>query len=138
MTMHAAKGLEFGTTLLLDVSEDRLPNPWAGEHEKERGTYADWLERQRHLLHVAATRAADRVFVGWVGQPSPFLVKALEAVTPTFGMREGPDGRLQMDVSRLTHDPAGLKHKAQDGPLGSKELAESLHDHVHSLLLKER
>lgn len=50
MTIHAAKGLEFGNVFIVGVEEELLPsamsldNPWA-------------VEEERRLLYVAITRA---------------------------------------------------------------------------------
>ncbi len=138
MTMHAAKGLEFRATLVLDVNGDTLPNPWAGKHEKEHGTYGDWLERQRNLLYVAVTRASDEVFVAWAGRPSPFLSNALGSSTPDSGVGDASLERLVFDVSALSTDPAGLRAFGGREPLTGPRLVEALRPFVRGVLDDER
>ena len=55
------KGLEFDYVLLLDVTA---------------GNYPDSQE-SRHLLHIAATRAAHQLWLISVGSPSPLLPQTL-------------------------------------------------------------
>lgn len=138
MTMHAAKGLEFRAVLVLDVSEDKLPNPWAAQHEKERGTYGDWLERQRNLLHVAVTRASDLVCLAWVGQASPFLANALEQTPPRQSIVEDAWSQLAFDASGLTNDPAGLMSSSRGRLMNGSELIEALRGYVGPLTKEER
>jgi DNA helicase-2/ATP-dependent DNA helicase PcrA len=54
---HQVKGLEFDYVVLVDVNEDSYPD----------------TEESRHLLHVAATRAAHQLWLVSTGTPSPIL-----------------------------------------------------------------
>lgn len=56
-TMHAAKGLEWDAVAVLGVHEGSVPHPRAVT-ERE-------LAEERRLLHVAFTRARDRLWVSW-------------------------------------------------------------------------
>ena len=82
MTMHSAKGLEFGTVFVPSLVDMIVPNGSA----KMRGE----TEEERRLFYVASTRARDRlIFSSYTGQEngeyvrlSPFLeeigIKTLE------------------------------------------------------------
>lgn len=89
-TVHGAKGLEFETVFLPDLS-DRLWND-RGPREliklpSEVVELTDWqespLEEERRLLYVALTRARNRLYLGYTNQddngnpvlPSQFLVE---------------------------------------------------------------
>ncbi len=56
MTMHSAKGLEFGTVYVAGVEEELFPARQALESAGE-------LEEERRLFYVAITRAKKRVFI---------------------------------------------------------------------------
>ena len=51
MTMHASKGLEFDTVVVIGVADGIIPDPDAD------------IEEERRLLFVACTRARERLFV---------------------------------------------------------------------------
>jgi DNA helicase-2/ATP-dependent DNA helicase PcrA len=59
--VRQVKGLEFDYVVLLDVTESAYP--------------AD--DEARHLLHIAATRAAHQLWIVATGTPSPLLPEAL-------------------------------------------------------------
>jgi len=60
MTLHAAKGLEFGTVFLPGWEEGLFPHPRALDEKGEGG-----LEEERRLAHVGLTRARRRAFVSF-------------------------------------------------------------------------
>jgi len=57
MTVHASKGLEFGTVFVIGMSEGIFPNERATA-ESKRG-----LEEERRLAYVAYTRAKHKLFL---------------------------------------------------------------------------
>ncbi len=57
MTVHAAKGLEFGTVFVSGMEEGLFPHQGMGG-EKDRDE-----EEERRLFYVAMTRAKDRLFL---------------------------------------------------------------------------
>ncbi|WP_419697315.1 UvrD-helicase domain-containing protein (plasmid) [Mesorhizobium muleiense] len=73
-TMHRAKGLEFRAVALPHLDADTFPPPWIVNRQHDEGSKRQYLERQRSLLHVAATRAKDHLLVSWVGAPSAFIL----------------------------------------------------------------
>ncbi len=55
-TIHSAKGLEWGTVVLIWATEGKIPSPMSlGD--------PDDLEEERRLVYVAATRAKDRLVI---------------------------------------------------------------------------
>jgi DNA helicase-2/ATP-dependent DNA helicase PcrA len=70
LTIHAAKGLEFGHVFISGLEDGLFP------HEKsfERGAHAD-DEEERRLFYVALTRAKERVYLSYA------------QVRTVFGMR---------------------------------------------------
>jgi DNA helicase-2/ATP-dependent DNA helicase PcrA len=60
MTLHAAKGLEFGTVFLPGWEEGLFPHPRALDEKGEDG-----LEEERRLAHVGLTRARRRAYVSF-------------------------------------------------------------------------
>ncbi|MBI3507136.1 MAG: UvrD-helicase domain-containing protein [Proteobacteria bacterium] len=60
MTLHAAKGLEFGTVFLPGWEEGLFPHPRALNEKGEDG-----LEEERRLAHVGLTRARRRAYVSF-------------------------------------------------------------------------
>jgi DNA helicase-2/ATP-dependent DNA helicase PcrA len=59
--VRQVKGLEFDYVVLLEVGEASYPDQ----------------EEPRHLLHIAATRAAHQLWVTTTGDPSPLLPQTL-------------------------------------------------------------
>ncbi|RLJ70011.1 DNA helicase-2/ATP-dependent DNA helicase PcrA [Hydrogenivirga caldilitoris] len=70
MTIHAAKGLEFGAVFLPRLEEEILPHRSAFEDSSE-------LEEERRLFYVAVTRAKEKLYLSYTKskgrKPSRFL-----------------------------------------------------------------
>lgn len=77
MTIHAAKGLEFGNVFIVGVEDDLLPSAMSKENPWE-------IEEERRLLYVAITRAKRFCMMSFASsrfrngmtvttKPSPFL-----------------------------------------------------------------
>ena len=56
MTVHSAKGLEFGTVFVVGLEEELFPNQCAQTSPRE-------MEEERRLFYVAITRAKDYCFL---------------------------------------------------------------------------
>lgn len=72
MTMARAKGMEFECVLIAGVGQDDMPASWVMKNLAE-ADQADFMQRERSLLYVSATRARDELAVVWSGKPSPIL-----------------------------------------------------------------
>ena len=77
MTLHTAKGLEFGTVFIVGMEEGLLPH----SRSLEMGDYTA-IEEERRLAYVGLTRAKDLLYLTYAshryrqftsGQPSRFL-----------------------------------------------------------------
>jgi len=75
-TMHVAKGLEFPAVALVACSSTRLPLAQALNGVDDPSDKDEVIERERHLLYVAATRARENLIVTYTGSPSGFLPKS--------------------------------------------------------------
>lgn len=58
MTIHSAKGLEFGCVYIVGVEEGLFPSPMAGSSDQG-------LEEERRLFYVAVTRAEKNVTISF-------------------------------------------------------------------------
>jgi DNA helicase-2/ATP-dependent DNA helicase PcrA len=94
LTVHKAKGLEFGTVFLVGLIEDRFP----GRERRERIPVPDgvlkeslpgrenYLQEERRLFYVAMTRARQALTMTWARdygtrrfkKISPFVLEALD------------------------------------------------------------
>jgi len=72
-TMHRVKGLEFDHMLIPGLSAAVLPNRRVLDGCPDQISREAFEQRERSLLHVAATRARKRLVVTYSGEPSPFL-----------------------------------------------------------------
>jgi DNA helicase-2/ATP-dependent DNA helicase PcrA len=67
MTVHTAKGLEYGFVCVTGL-EDRLFPLIRYADEFDGGDSAEAMEEERRLLYVAITRAGERLFLSWARQ----------------------------------------------------------------------
>ncbi|OGD13170.1 MAG: hypothetical protein A2W20_05555 [Candidatus Aminicenantes bacterium RBG_16_66_30] len=94
LTVHKAKGLEFGTVFLVGLIEDRFP----GRERRERIPVPDavlkeslpgrenYLQEERRLFYVGMTRARRALYLTWARdyglkrskKVSPFVLEALD------------------------------------------------------------
>lgn len=72
-TMHRVKGLQFDYMLLPTLGKDVLPLNSALIHCSDKTSEQHFVDSERSLLHVAATRAKKRVFVTYYGEPSSLI-----------------------------------------------------------------
>lgn len=72
-TMYRVKGLQFNYVILPSLSADVLPLKIGLEHCADDASQARFMDGERCLLHVAATRAKKQVLITYCGKPSQFL-----------------------------------------------------------------
>ena len=73
VTMHRFKGLEFDHMLIPGLNAAVLPNRRVLNACPDQVSREAFEQRERSLLHVAATRARKRVVIPRTGEPSPYL-----------------------------------------------------------------
>ncbi len=112
LTIHRAKGLEFGTVYVTGLTDGRFPArarpqtldmPWNDIHghpSPETGR----LDEERRLCYVAMTRARDELWLthhvsGPRGRgrrrPSPFIAEALDAPSAAAGIGLDAIGQIE-------------------------------------------
>lgn len=72
-TMHRAKGLEFERVALAGLTDSGLPPRAALREAVDPAGERELKERERSLLHVAATRAKKELRISWVGSTPDLL-----------------------------------------------------------------
>ncbi|WP_214412640.1 UvrD-helicase domain-containing protein [Sphaerisporangium fuscum] len=73
-TLHGLKGREFRRVAIIGVSDGVVPSPDSLTPADEDPTArAHDLQRERGLLYMACTRAAEQLYVSYSGRASPFL-----------------------------------------------------------------
>ena len=71
--MHRVKGLQFEYVLLAGLSIDELPPRRILDRLSDNRARLSLIERDRCLLHVAATRAKREVLITYYGQSSNLI-----------------------------------------------------------------
>jgi superfamily I DNA/RNA helicase len=72
-TMHRVKGLQFNYVILPSLNADTIPLKAGLEHCADEASQDRFVNGERCLLHVAATRAKKQVLITYCGNPSPLL-----------------------------------------------------------------
>lgn len=73
ITMHASKGLQYGTVFLPDISQSVIPG--------KKAVTQELVEEERRLLYVAMTRAEHKLEISYYGKPSPFIEKLIKKLS---------------------------------------------------------
>ena len=73
-TMHRAKGLEYAHVALALLNSDEIPPRAAIKDAVDAAAKREVYERERSLLHVAATRAKRELRISWYGDRSELVV----------------------------------------------------------------
>lgn len=79
-TMHRVKGLQFNYVLLPALSADVLPLKVGLDSCADDTSQSRFVDGERCLLHIAATRAKKQVLVTYCGQPSPLLIAEMRDI----------------------------------------------------------
>lgn len=99
MTIHAAKGLEFGIVFLAGLEEGILP------HAKSVNAGRAELEEERRLAYVGMTRAKNQLYLTWALQRTIFGEHQVNM--PSRFLRELPP-ELLADADALDPDDISL------------------------------
>jgi DNA helicase-2/ATP-dependent DNA helicase PcrA len=89
MTLHAAKGLEFGAVFLPGWEEGLFPHPRSLDEKGEEG-----LEEERRLAHVGLTRARRRAYVSFAANRR--IHGMWQSSVPSRFVAELPPERLEV------------------------------------------
>ena len=77
-TMHVAKGLKFKAVAVIACDDGGLPLQSRLEAVADETELDDVYETERHLFHVACTRARDRFLISAV-RPTPEFIQDLQS-----------------------------------------------------------
>jgi len=126
LTLHAAKGLEFGTVFIVGLNDGMLPHSRAFEEPEE-------LEEERRLFYVGVTRAEDLLYLSHVfrrtifgssdlSEPSRFLADiparlrgdgGSRGVASSRGLPQGHGMQAQMNLGRSrSASPSGTHDRS--------------------------
>lgn len=72
-TVHSAKGLEFRAVAVFGANRNLFPLDSLLKRTASEQERAEFRETDRNLLYVALSRAREALWVGYWGEPSPFL-----------------------------------------------------------------
>jgi DNA helicase-2/ATP-dependent DNA helicase PcrA len=105
MTIHAAKGLEFGCVFVAGVEETLFPNAMAINTREE-------LEEERRLFYVAVTRAKQRLWISYAN--ARYRFGSLVQNEPSRFLEEMPEQFLDK-----TYAGGGARNQSSFGNNGS-------------------
>jgi DNA helicase-2/ATP-dependent DNA helicase PcrA len=95
MTLHSAKGLEFGNVFLIGLEQGLFPS-MRSIHDPSR------LEEERRLCYVGFTRAMDRLYISYAQQRT--MYNQTQHNTPSQFLSEIPE-RLLEDAVTVRNAP---------------------------------
>ncbi len=98
MTMHAAKGLEFGVVFIVGCEDGFLPYRKSGHDLPD-------IEEERRLFYVAMTRAKEQLFLSYAKNRRIFGRTLERAVSPFVA---------QIEQRLLKYESQPFKKKAKD------------------------
>ncbi len=120
MTVHAAKGLEFGTVFVVGMSEGFFPNERAMA-EGKRG-----LEEERRLAYVAVTRAKHKLYLtetkgysfilGSARRMSRFIEEINDVHIDHIGVNYDYEHPREIQLNVKDKKISGFEDKMSNGP----------------------
>src|SRR5690606_38244891 len=112
MSLHAAKGLEFGYVFIIGCEDGTLPHDAA----MEEGS----LEEERRLMYVGITRAKQRRWLSYSRETRRVSEKVRR--NPTRFLDDAPATELQRDGADPVADAERKKERASAGFAAIKAL----------------
>ena len=110
MTVHSAKGLEFGNVFVVGMEENLFPSGMAGDSPRA-------MEEERRLFYVAITRAEEHCFLSFA--KTRFRYGKMEFGSPSRFLRDIDVHYLQLPheagVSRAVDEGAGRFRREIEG-----------------------
>ena len=100
MTVHSAKGLEFGNVFVVGMEENLFPSGMAGDSPRA-------MEEERRLFYVAITRAEEHCFLSFA--KTRFRYGKMEFGSPSRFLRD-----IDVNYLRLPHE-AGVSRSVDEG-----------------------
>jgi DNA helicase-2/ATP-dependent DNA helicase PcrA len=91
LTLHAAKGLEFGQVFIIGMDDGLLPHSRSLDEPEE-------MAEERRLFYVGLTRAKNRLYLVRADQRTTY--GGFESSIPSRFLRDIPDGLLQRSSAR--------------------------------------
>lgn len=107
LTLHSAKGLEFGYVFLVAMEDGLLPHQRSVEEQR--------LEEERRLCYVGLTRAKERVFMSYTD--SRFLYGQRYSNVPSRFLHEIPDEELR----RIDGDPGDISSRSTSSKVVNRQ-----------------
>jgi DNA helicase-2/ATP-dependent DNA helicase PcrA len=98
LTLHSAKGLEFGAVFIVGLTDGLLPHSRSFDDP-------DAMEEERRLFYVGVTRAKDRIYLSHTFRRTMYGSSELGA--PSRFLSDIP-ARLQMNVARAAPRQMGF------------------------------
>jgi len=112
LTLHAAKGLEFGTVFLVGLDEGVLPHERSFEDEES-------MAEERRLMYVGLTRAKDRLFITRAFRRTTY--GGADVMNPSRFLSDLPENLLVGNFSKASRDNESYKRMTTWGsPLKDK------------------
>ncbi len=112
LTLHAAKGLEFGVVFIVGLNDGTLPHSRSFDDP-------DSMEEERRLFYVGITRAKDRLYLSFAQNRS--LYGYAEPSDPSRFLNDIPDGLWEESTGRSGRNMRETHRRAETWQPSSRE-----------------